>query len=187
VPGLGRGEAPRDRAPTLELILADGSVFSQKGRPIFVDRAIDPKTGTIQVRAEFPNPQHMLRPGQFARVRAVTEEVPDAILVPQVAVQELQGAKTVLVVGEGDKVALRTVTLREPYQQFYIVAAGLKPGERVIVEGIQKARPGIQVKAEVKPATDGKTGPAPPPAQATAPDAAPPPAASPPGKADSGR
>ena len=151
IPALGRGEVgPRDRVPTLELILADGTVFPHKGRPIFVDRAIDQKTGTIQVRAEFPNPQRVLRPGQFGRVRAVTEEVADAILVPQVAVQELQGAKTVLVVGEGDKVALRTVTVREPYQQFYIVSAGLKPGERVIIEGIQKARPGTQVKPELR-------------------------------------
>jgi membrane fusion protein (multidrug efflux system) len=180
-PGLGRGEVvPRDRLPTLELALADGSVFPHKGRPIFVDRAIDPKTGTIHVRAEFPNPERVLRPGQFARVRAITEEVPDAILVPQVAVQELQGAKTVLVVGDGDKVALRTVTLREPYQQFYIVTGGLKPGERVIVEGIQKARPGMQVKAEVKPDQAQ-------PAQATVPEATPPPAASPPEKTSSGR
>src|SRR5216117_1013588 len=125
VPGLGRGEVPRDRAPMLDLILADGTVFPQKGRPIFVDRAIDLKTGTIQVRAEFPNPQWVLRPCQFGRVRAVTEEVPDAILVPQVAVQDLQGAKTVMVVGDDNKVAMRTVTLRQPYQDFYIVATGL--------------------------------------------------------------
>jgi membrane fusion protein (multidrug efflux system) len=184
VPGLGRGEVvPRDQLPTLELLLADGSVFPHKGRPIFVDRAIDVKTGTIQVRAEFPNPQRVLRPGQFGRVRAVTEEVPDAILVPQVAVQDLQGAKTVLVVGEGDKVALRTVTLREPYQEFYIVTAGLKPGERVIVEGLQKARPGMQVKAEVKPAPDAQPeagkAPAPPAAPAAAPPAEKPPAEKP--------
>jgi membrane fusion protein, multidrug efflux system len=168
IPGLGRGEVPRDRPATLELVLADGSVFPQKGRPIFIDRAIDPKTGTIAVRAEFPNPQLVLRPGQFGRVRAVTERVPDAILVPQMAVQELQGVKTVLVVGEGDKVALRTVTLREPYQQFYIVSNGLKAGERVIVEGIQKARPGMQVKAELKA---DKT-----PTPAASPPSAPPPA-----------
>jgi RND family efflux transporter MFP subunit len=168
IPGLGRGEVPRDRPATLELVLTDGSVFPQKGRPIFIDRAIDPKTGTIAVRAEFPNPQLVLRPGQFGRVRAVTERVPDAILVPQMAVQELQGVKTVLVVGEGDKVALRTVTLREPYQQFYIVSNGLKPGERVIVEGIQKARPGMQVKAELKA---DKT-----PTPAASPPSAPPPA-----------
>jgi RND family efflux transporter MFP subunit len=158
IPGLGRGEVPKDRAPTFDLVLADGTVFPQKGRPVFVDRAIDQKTGTIQVRAEFPNPQALLRPGQFGRVRAVTEEVPNAILVPQVAVQELQGAKNVLVVGEGDKVALRTVTLREPYQQFYIVSAGLKAGERVIVEGVQKARPGMQVKPELRSVEDGKSG-----------------------------
>src|SRR2546426_2754417 len=117
----------------------------------------------IQVRAEFPNPDRMLRPGQFGRVRVVTEEVPDAILVPQIAVQELQGAKTVLVVEEGDKVALRTVTPRESYGQFYIVSTGLKPGERVIVEGIQKARPGMQVKPELKADPDGKPPVAPPP------------------------
>jgi len=173
IPTLGRGEVARNQRPTLDLVLADGSVFPQKGIPIFVDRAIDQKTGTIQVRAEFPNPQWVLRPGQFGRVRAVTEEVPNAILVPQVAVQELQGAKTVLVVGEGDKVVQRTVTLREPYQDFYIVTAGLKPGERVIVEGLQKARPGMQVKPELKAAGDGKPAPAqspaaPPPAPAPA-------------------
>jgi RND family efflux transporter MFP subunit len=152
IPGLGRGEVARG-APTLELIIADSTTFPHKGRPVFVDRAVDQKTGTINVRAEFANPQLVLRPGQFGRVRAVTEQVPNAILVPQLAVQELQGAKTVLVVGEGDKVAQRTVTLRDAYEQFYIVTAGLKPGERVIVEGVQKARPGMQVKAELKPAS----------------------------------
>ncbi|MGH7309625.1 MAG: efflux RND transporter periplasmic adaptor subunit, partial [Candidatus Rokuibacteriota bacterium] len=174
IPGLGRGEVPKQQVPSLELILSDGSVFPHKGRAIFIDRAIDAKTGTIQVRSEFPNPERVLRPGQFGRVRVISEEVPDAVLVPQVAVQDLQGAKTVLVVGEGDKVALRTVTLREPYQQFYIVSTGLKPGERVIVEGIQKARPGMQVKPEVKAVAD-----APP-----APDKAEPPAASPPADKD---
>ena len=171
IPTLGRGEVPKDQRPILDLILADGSVFPHKGRPIFVDRAIDQKTGTIQVRAEFANPEWVLRPGQFGRVRAVTEEVPNAILVPQVAVQDLQGAKTVLVVGEGDKVAQRTVTLREAYQDFYIVTAGLKAGERVIVEGIQKTRPGMQVKPELKPLADGQAKPQAPAAQ---PPAAPP-------------
>src|SRR5499426_172917 len=165
IPTLGRGEVPKDQRPILDLILADGTVFPQKGRPVFVDRAVDQKTGTIQVRAEFANPQWVLRPGQFGRVRAVTEEVPNAILVPQVAVQELQGAKTVLVVGDDNKVALRTVTLREPYDQFYIVSNGLKPGERVIVEGLQKVRPGMQVKPELRSVEDGKSGTTPPPAQ----------------------
>jgi membrane fusion protein (multidrug efflux system) len=176
-PELGRGEVPRDRPPTLELVLADGTTFPHKGRPVFVDRAVDQKTGTIQVRAQFPNPERVLRSGQFGRVRAVTDEVPDAILVPQVAVTELQGAKTVLVVGEGDKVALRTVTLGEPYEQFHIVTAGLKPGERVIVEGIQKARPGMRVKAELRPPADGTAG-----SDQARPPAAPVPAASSPAK-----
>jgi len=187
IPGLGRGEVPRDRAPSLDLILADGSVFPHKGRPIFVDRAIDQKTGTIQVRAEFPNPERVLRPGQFGRIRAVTEDVPDAILVPQVAVQDLQGAKTVMVVGDDNKVAMRTLTLRQPYQDFYIVGAGLKPGERVIVEGIQKVRPGVVVKAELKPISDSKVAPpggAQPPA--TPPTAAPTPPAAPAAKPKSG-
>ena len=180
LPGLGLGEVRPD-APPLELVLSDGTTFAHKGRPVFVDRAIDQKTGTIQVRAQFPNPEHVLRSGQFGRVRAITAEVPDAILVPQMAVQDLQGAKTVLVVGEGDKVALRTLTLREPFEQFYIVADGLKPGERVIVEGIQKARPGMQVKAELKPFPDGKPEPgqAPPPEPAAPPKAAPGPDAAP--------
>ena len=103
----------------------------------------------------------------------MTEEVPDAILVPQVAVQDLQGAKTVMVVGEDGKVAMRTLTLRQPYQDFYIVTAGIKPGERVIVEGIQKVRPGLVVKAELKPAADAK--PAPAQAAPAPPASAPPP------------
>ena len=186
IPGLGRGEVPRDRAPSLDLILADGSVFPQKGKPIFVDRAIDQKTGTIQVRAEFPNPQRVLRPGQFGRIRAITEEVPDAILVPQVAVQDLQGAKTVMVVGDDSKVAMRTLTLRQPYQDFYIVGAGLKPGERVIVEGIQKVRPGLVVKAELKPIGNVTAPPGGAQPAATPPTAAPTPPAAPAAKPKSG-
>src|SRR5262245_34161990 len=180
VPALGRGEIKSD-GPPLELLLADGTVFPHKGQAVFVDRAVDQKTGTIQVRARFPNPERVLRSGQFGRVRAITDEVPDAILVPQVAVQELQGAKTVLVVGDGGKVALRTLTIREPFEKFSIVSDGVKPGDRVIVEGIQKARPGMQVKAELKPLSDGKPepGPAPSPAPVAAPKAAPAPAAAP--------
>jgi RND family efflux transporter MFP subunit len=153
LPGLGRGQLRRDMPARLELVIADATTFPYKGRPIFVDRAIDVKTGTIQVRAEFPNPQRVLRPGQFGRVRAITEDVPNAVLVPQLAVQELQGAKTVLVVGEGDKVVARTVTLGDASEDAYIVLTGLKAGERVIVDGVQKVRPGMQVKAEVRAPT----------------------------------
>jgi membrane fusion protein (multidrug efflux system) len=143
----------RDSESQLQLFLADDSLFPHKGRLVFVDRAVDPKTGTIGVQAAFPNPEKVLRPGQFARVRGEVDERPDAVLVPQLAVQEEQGAKTVLVVGDGDKVALRSVTLDERIGDLYIVTAGLKRGERVIVEGLQKVRPGMQVKPELKPAT----------------------------------
>ena len=126
---------------------------------MFVNRAVDPKTGTIGLQAAFPNPQRVLRPGQFARVRGVIEERADAVLVPQLAVQEQQGSKTVLVVEEGDKVALRPVTVDERVGDLYIVTAGLKRGERVIVEGVQKARPGMQVKPELKAAAGSPAGP----------------------------
>jgi membrane fusion protein (multidrug efflux system) len=160
VPGLARGEPlQKDRPSTLELFLADNVAFPQKGRPYFVDRAVDPKTGTIQVRAEFPNPEGIVRAGQFARVRAVIQQAPDAILVPQVAVQDQQGAKIVFVV-EGDKVAQRTLTLGDRVQDSFVVTGGLKPGERVVVEGVQRVRPGMQVKVETKPAAVAPAEPA---------------------------
>jgi membrane fusion protein (multidrug efflux system) len=134
----------------LDLFLADNSEFPQKGRIVFVDRALDVKTGTISVRAEFPNPQKVLRPGQFARVRGVVEERRDAVLLPQVAVQDQQGTKIVFVVEGDDKVALRAVSLDERVGDFYIATKGVKAGDRVIVEGVQKVRPGMQVKPETK-------------------------------------
>ena len=146
-----RGRAQSARAD-LELYLADDSLFPHKGRVVFVDRALDAKSGTMSVRAEFPNPSRTLRPGQFARVRAVVEERPNAVLVPALAVQEQQGTKIVLVVEAGDKVALRPLTVGDRVGEFYIVMSGLKPGERVIVDGVQKVRPGMQVKPEVKQA-----------------------------------
>ena len=140
-----------DTRPWFDLILADGTTFPHKGRATFVDRAVDVKTGTIQVRAAFPNPDRILRPGHFARVRGVIEERANAVLVPQRAVQEQQGARVVLVVDAAGKVALRPVKLDERVDEFSIVTAGLAPGERVIVDGVQKVRPGTQVKAELRP------------------------------------
>jgi membrane fusion protein (multidrug efflux system) len=153
----GRG---RDTERRLQLFLADDTIFPEKGRFVFVGRGFDPKTGTINVQAEFPNPKRVLRSGQFARVRGTVEERPDAVLVSQLAVQEQQGAKTVMVVEAGDKVALRSVTLGDRVGDLYIVTAGLKAGERVIVDGVQKVRPGMQVKPETKSAEPGagKTG-----------------------------
>ncbi len=134
---------------TLELILADGSVFPYKGRVVIADRAVDVKTGTLTIIAEFPNPEGSLRPGQFGRVRAAAEVAENAILVPRLAVQEIQGSKSVLVVGPDNMVALRTITPGESAGEYLIVRDGVKPGERVIVDGIQKARPGTAVNPTV--------------------------------------
>src|SRR5438034_4694466 len=111
-PWVARGELRRDIPPALELVLADGTTSPHKGRYVFVDRAVDVKTGTIQVRAEFPNPERTIRPGQFGRVRLVADDVPNAVLVPQLAAQELQGATTLLALGAGDKAPHRPVTVR---------------------------------------------------------------------------
>jgi membrane fusion protein, multidrug efflux system len=143
---------PRGERTPLDLFLGNDQALPQKGSLVFVDRAVDNKTGTIAVRAEFPNPDKVIRPGQFARVRGVVETRAHAVLVPQVAVQEQQGAKTALVVEAGDKIALRPVVVEERVGDLYIVKSGLEPGERVIVEGVQKVRPGMQVKPVAKSA-----------------------------------
>jgi membrane fusion protein, multidrug efflux system len=128
-----------------ELILSDDSVHPQSGTFKVVDRKVDPQTGTMKVEAIFPNPGSYLRPGQFARVRVAVAEKENAILVPQRAIQELQGAKTVLVVDESNKASLRTITVGDKSDKNFIVLEGLKAGERVIVEGMQKVRPGSEV------------------------------------------
>ena len=129
-----------------QLILSDESVHPEPGTFKVLDRTVDPATGTMKVQASFPNPGSYLRPGQFARVRVAVSEVDNAVLVPQKAIQELQGAKTVMVVDAQNKVQLRTLRLGEKAENYYIVLDGLKAGERVIVEGMQKAKPGGEVK-----------------------------------------
>ena len=136
----------RARDARFDLILSDDSIHSSPGSFKVVDRAVDPTTGTMKVEAVFPNPGSYLRPGQFARVRVAVSEQADAILVPQRAVQEQQGAKTVMVVDDQNKVQLRTITIGEKSDNYLIVLDGLKVGERVIVEGMQKARPGGEVR-----------------------------------------
>lgn len=132
-------------AVPLDLELADGSVFPHKGEIVIFDRAADSQTGTFTVVAEFPNPDGDLRPGQFGRVRGAAETVRDAILIPKRAVQETQGMQNVLVVGADDTVEQRIIQPGETVGDLLIVREGLKPGERVIVDGVQKARPGSKV------------------------------------------
>jgi RND family efflux transporter MFP subunit len=121
----------------LTLLLADGSVYPQHGSFLAADREIDPKTGTIRISAVFPNPTHMLRPGQYGRVRAETDTLDGAILVPQRAVTELQGSYQLRIVTPDNHVATRTVKLGERVGNRWIVAEGVKPDERVVVEGAQ--------------------------------------------------
>jgi membrane fusion protein, multidrug efflux system len=134
-----------------DLILSDDSVHPYPGIFKVVDRTVDPTTGTMKVESSFPNPKSYLRPGQFARVRVAVSEQENAILVPQRAIQELQGAKTVMVVDAQNVVSLRTITVGDRFENYLIVLGGLSAGERVIVEGMQKVRPGGEVKPSSAP------------------------------------
>jgi membrane fusion protein (multidrug efflux system) len=130
----------------LKLILADGSVHPHDGRFSFADRQVDPNTGAIQMTALFPNPGNILRPGQYAMVRAVIGEDKGALLVPQPAVTELQGGYEVDVVGADNRVAIRPVQVGDRVGTMWVISSGLKPGERVVVEGQEKVRTGTQVR-----------------------------------------
>lgn len=129
----------------MELALADGSVYPQKGKFFVADREVDPKTGSIRLAGVFPNPGNLLRPGQYGRVRAVTGVKGGALLVPQRAVTELQGGYRVAVVSSDNKVNIRTVKVGERVGQQWIIEEGVQPGERVVAEGTQKVRPGAMV------------------------------------------
>jgi len=129
----------------LELILADGSIYPHKGSFYYADRQVDQKTGAIRIAGLFPNPGNILRPGQFGRVRAVTATKDSALLVPQRAVTQLQGGYQVAVVGNDNKIDIRTIKLGDHSGPMWIVEDGLKPGESVVVEGIQRVRPGVLV------------------------------------------
>jgi membrane fusion protein (multidrug efflux system) len=129
----------------LELILADGTTYPNKGSFYFADRQVDPKTGAIRVAGIFPNPGSVLRPGQYGRVRAVTSTKKDALLVPQRAVTESQGTYQVAVVGEDNKVSIRTVKVGDRVGSMWVIVDGLKQGEKVVAEGTQKVGPGATV------------------------------------------
>jgi membrane fusion protein (multidrug efflux system) len=140
----------------LELILVDGSVFPHKGHVLFAGRQVDVKTGTISTIALFPNPGNVLRPGQFAKVRAVTEVKKGAILVPQRAVNELQGGYQVAVVGSDDKAEIRTVQAAERVGAMWVIDSGLHPGDRVVIEGFTRVKSGATVKpTEAPPEPEG--------------------------------
>jgi len=132
----------------LQLIFADGSVYPEKGRFFFADRGVNPNTGTLQIVGLFTNANSILRPGQYGRVRAQTHTVTNALLVPQRAVVELQGAYQVTVVGETNAVRLQSVQVGEQVGANWIIENGLTPGDRVVVEGTQKVKAGTVVNPQ---------------------------------------
>jgi RND family efflux transporter MFP subunit len=142
----------------LTLILANGNEYPQKGKIIFADRQVDPQTGTIRIVGAFPNRGNILRPGQFGRIQAVTDNRKNALLIPQRAVTDLQGNYQVAVVGSDDKVEIRKITVGDRIGELWVISDGLKAGERVITEGIQKVGPGSPVKPVAETAPSAPVG-----------------------------
>jgi RND family efflux transporter MFP subunit len=140
-----REKLGRAAGQNLELILGDGTVYGQRGHVLFLNREVDSRTGTIQVRGEFPNPGNVLRPGQYARVRAVTELRKKALLVPQAAISELQGVYQVGVVSAENKVTIKTVKLGPQFRDMWVVESGLQAADNVVVDGLQRVRNGMTV------------------------------------------
>src|SRR5215510_1589862 len=144
--------ATTQRGPDLDLVLDDGTVFRQRGKAVLVDREVDVKTGTMTVKGFFPNPNNILRPGQYAKVRAALDVKKGALLVPQRAVTELQGGSRVAIAGSDGKADIRAVQLGPRIGDQWVVEKGVSAGESVIVSGLQFVRPGTPVTA--KPLSD---------------------------------
>ena len=140
-----------ERGPDLELILEDGSVFPEKGKAVLVDREVNVKTGTLTVKGFFPNPHNILRPGQYAHIRAELSVRPGALLVPQRAVTELQGGARVAVAGTDGKAEIRAVEVGPRFRDLFVIEKGLKAGDNVIVSGLQYLRAGTPVSAKPAP------------------------------------
>src|SRR5258708_7467259 len=141
----------------LQLTLGDGNIYPYKGQIVFVERQVNPQTGTIQIAGSFPNPQNLLRPGQFGRIKAETEIRHDALLVPQRAVNELQGSYQVAVVHPDNTVHIQSVTLGPQIGPDWLITSGINPNERVVTEGMSKLKDGMPVSPQ--PATTTASAP----------------------------
>jgi membrane fusion protein (multidrug efflux system) len=142
---LDKPETERERRDNLTLVLSDGSVHPYRGSVDFIDRSIDPRTGSILLQATFPNPKRSLRPGQFARVLLEFMVVEDALLVPQRCITELQGQQSVYVLKDDNTVEYRDIEATATKDGLWLVRTGLEPGETVVMEGLQKIRSGMTV------------------------------------------
>jgi membrane fusion protein, multidrug efflux system len=138
------------REEGVKLLLSDNSLFDQKGRINFLDRSVDPSTGSILIQASFPNPDKLIRPGFFSTIRILYDYVEGALLVPKRSVRELQTIYQVFVVNAENKVEIRQIEVAHTVGQQYVVKSGLKAGERLVLDGIEKVRPGMTVLPEVK-------------------------------------
>ena len=155
------GKASGGSREGIVLTLADGTQYPQTGKINTVERAVDPTTGTLGMELVFPNPQQILRPGQYGRVRILLDTKRGALLVPQRAVQELQSIYTVAIVDSGNKVAFRTVKVGQKVDSLWVVEDGLKAGEQIVVEGLQRIQDGMTVSAKPAPASPaGSAAPA---------------------------
>ena len=155
-PTESRMQAEVNRIP-LELILADGTTYAKKGKIYFADRAVNQQTGAIRIAGLFANPGNILRPGQYARIRAATSIKQGALLVPQRAVSELQGSYQVAVLDKDNRVSILTVKVGERAGAMWIIEEGLKPGDRVVAEGVQKIRLGAKVNPKPFAASAAET------------------------------
>lgn len=152
--------APGSPPLDVQLELANGEAYAQKGTFVAVDRGVDAQTGTLLVKFSFPNPDRLIRPGQYGRVRVTAETLPAALLVPQRAMKEIQGIYQLAIVGADNKVTLRTVEVGPRFGDLWVISKGIKPDERIVVEGLQRVREGSVVSPKVATANA-----APPPAK----------------------
>ncbi len=151
--------AEEERPISLELILIDGTLYDHKGKADFIDREIDTTTGAMLVQSSFPNPEKLLRPGQFAKVKIKVQDVKDAILIPQRSVMELQGLFNVFVVNTSNTVETREIEVGPKIGSSWLITKGLKPGEKVVYEGLQKVKDGSTVNptvADIQPLDQDK-------------------------------
>lgn len=143
--------AVEERKGKFQMVLADGSVYKERGTVLFLQRQIDAATGTLQIEAAFPNPQRLIRPGQFARARAVYEELKNATVVPAKAILEIQGQFAVYIIGEGNKTEFRRIKAGPIVGQLRVIEEGVKAGEKIVVEGVQRIRPDMVVAPTFAP------------------------------------
>ncbi|NDV19905.1 efflux RND transporter periplasmic adaptor subunit [Pseudodesulfovibrio sp. JC047] len=156
-----RNRMNKDENREIRLLLSDGEEYNQEGQVSMVDPTIDSQTGTLGIRLVFPNPENLLRPGQYAKVRVLIAKIEDAIVVPARAVMDIQGMKSLYVVGDDGAVKSQPVKLGFEVDNLVVVQEGIQVGDKVIVDGIRRVRPGMEVKPNVVPITDDGATPTP--------------------------